>query len=63
MELLDLFPLLALVLILLLPFLYDSHGTFNYHSRFAFYIVSTSFTALICIPFFCLSPLNVKNAL
>ncbi|XP_021929074.1 1-acyl-sn-glycerol-3-phosphate acyltransferase alpha-like isoform X2 [Zootermopsis nevadensis] len=63
MELLDLLPIFALVSILLLPFVYDSHGTFRYHSRFAFYIVSVSFTAMICSPFYCLNPFNVKNSL
>jgi hypothetical protein len=55
--------LLALVLILLLPFLYDPHGAFHYHSCFAFYVISVSFTATICIPLFCLNPINVKNSL
>jgi hypothetical protein len=63
MELLDLLLLLACLLVLLLPFLHDSHGTFQYYGRFAFYIVATSFIALLGIPFYCLRPLNVKNAL
>jgi hypothetical protein len=60
----SLLPILAvLVLLLLLPFIYDSNSAFHYHSRFAVYIGSVSLTALVCIPLFCLSPLNVRNAL
>jgi hypothetical protein len=53
----------AAAVILLLPFLYDSHSAFHYHSRFVIYIVSVSLTALMCIPLFCLNPLNVRNSM
>jgi len=56
-------PILAVLVLLLLPFLYDSHSAYHYHSRFVVYIVSVSLTALLCIPLFCLSPLNVRNAM
>lgn len=62
MELLDLLYLVGVVLVLL-TFMMNSHGPLQYHSRFAFYIVSVSFTAMSCIPVYCLNPLNVKNAL
>jgi hypothetical protein len=62
MELLDLLLLVVMVLVLL-TIMMNSHGALQYHSRFAFYVVSVSFTAMSCIPLYCLSPLNVKNAL
>jgi hypothetical protein len=61
--LLPILVVLVLLLLLLLPFLYDSHSAFHYHSCFVFYIVSVSFTALVCIPLFCFNPLNVRNAM
>jgi hypothetical protein len=62
MELLELLFLVGVVLVLL-TFMMNSHGALQYHSRFAFYIVSVSFTAMSCIPLYCLNPLNVKNAM
>jgi hypothetical protein len=62
MEPLDLLLLVGVVLVLL-TFMLKCHGALKYHSCFAFYIVSVSFTALSCIPLYCLSPLNVKNAM
>jgi hypothetical protein len=58
-----LLPILAVLVLLLLPFLYDSHSAFHYRSRFAVYIGSVSLTALVCIPLYCFSPLNVRNAM
>jgi hypothetical protein len=62
MEPLD-FLLLVGVVLALLAFMSNCHGALQYHSRFAFYILSVSFTALSCIPLYCLKPLNVKNAM
>lgn len=62
MEPLDLLLLVGVVLVLL-TFMLNCHGALQYHSRFVFYVVSVSFTAMSCIPFYCLSPLNVKNAI
>jgi hypothetical protein len=59
---LELLSLVGAVLVLLL-FMLNSQGASQYYSRFAFYIVSVSFTAMSFIPFYCLSPLNVKNTL
>jgi hypothetical protein len=58
-----LLPILVVLVLLLLPFLYDSHSAFHYHICFVFYIGSVSLTALLCIPLFCLNPLNVRNAM
>ncbi|KAJ9592759.1 hypothetical protein L9F63_015575, partial [Diploptera punctata] len=59
----DLVTILAVMVILALPFLYDTHGPLQYHSRFIFYIASVSATATACIPIFMLRPWNVKNIL
>ncbi|XP_069696357.1 1-acyl-sn-glycerol-3-phosphate acyltransferase alpha-like isoform X2 [Periplaneta americana] len=56
-------PILIVLLILSLPFLYDTKGAVYYHTRFAFYILSVSLVAIVCIPLYCLNPLNVKNIL
>jgi hypothetical protein len=58
-----LLPILAVLVLLLLPFFYDSHSAYHYHSRFVVYIGSVSLTALACIPLYCLNPLNVRNAM
>ena len=58
-----LLPIVVVLVLLLLPLRYDSHSAFHYHSRFVFYVGSVSLTALVSIPLFCLSPLNVRNAM
>lgn len=63
LDLLTWLTVLIMLLILALPFLYDTQGAIHYHSHFAFYILSVSLTAIACIPLFCLRPLDVKNTL
>lgn len=63
MDVTDVLLVLAVVVVLLMPFLYDSHGAVHYHICFVFYILSVSLTALVCTPLYCLSPLNVRNAM
>jgi hypothetical protein len=58
-----LFLVAVVVVVLLVPFMYSSHGAVQYHSRFVFYIFSVSLTALACLPLYCLNPLSVKNSL
>nr|CAD7442814.1 unnamed protein product [Timema bartmani] len=60
----DLVPIAVLILIIAIPFLYDSpKSAIRYHGCYVVYIATVSITAIGCIPLFCLNPLNVKNIL
>nr|CAD7400196.1 unnamed protein product [Timema cristinae] len=60
----DLVPIAVLILIIAIPFLYDSpKSAIRYHGCYVVYIATVSITSIGCIPLFCLNPLNVKNIL
>lgn len=57
------FEILAICLILLLPFLYETSHVFRYYFKFVFYYAVVSFNSIILIPPMLFRPCDVKNLL